>query len=86
MPDLCNGADDNCNGDVDEDAMTDWQLVSIDHETSTIWQINRSDGSETLLAPLVNAGPAEIPTMDTRGDGVSVVYDAYGYALNDIDV
>jgi hypothetical protein len=82
--DNCDGIDNDCDGDVDEDAKSGWPLMSIDHRAEAVWSVNRNSGALSLVSGL-SVENEEIPTMDTRGDGYALVYDSNDKMLLEID-
>jgi len=83
--DLCNGDDDDCDGDIDEDSKSGWNLVSIDHSAEVIWKVDPTTATLTKLVDL-EVVDHQIPTMDVREDGLAVVHDSYNLELDEIDV
>jgi hypothetical protein len=82
--DVCDGIDNDCDGDFDEDSKSGWPLVSIDHRAPAVWEVDQTNGALSLISPL-SVTDEEIPTMDTRGDGYALVYDSAAKVLMQID-
>ncbi|MEC7983857.1 MAG: putative metal-binding motif-containing protein [Myxococcota bacterium] len=66
--DRCNGIDDNCNGQLDEDVKSGWSLVSI---ASNVLELSTVDASYSILS---NAQVSGVNSMDVSENGVSIVH------------
>ena len=82
--DACDGVDSDCDGDVDEDAKSNWHLVTVHDPDEVVYEIDPSTASVSTLSSLDILNQT-IPTMDVREDGLAVVYDARNNELLEID-
>ena len=82
--DDCNGIDDDCDGDIDEDAIDDLFLMSFDTTTGTVWEIDTSTGAATAVTSIVDSGYG-INSTDVNANGLAVAHDYVGSRLAEID-
>ena len=71
--DNCNGIDDDCDGEIDEDAMAGWWMITADTEAGYVLRVDLGDASTNFVSS-VSTGP-DINTTDVREDGLSVAQD-----------
>ena len=73
ITDSCNATDDDCDGHIDEDVKSGWQLVSIDTNADMVYTIDTSSAATT---PLINiTGDFKINSMDVSEGVISIVHD-----------
>ena len=83
--DQCDGLDNDCDGDVDEDVKADWILVSVDSNAGQIVQIDPTTGATAVLSLIDGSYTGSLNSMDARDkDGLSVVHDNAG-VLHSLD-
>ncbi|MEC7984038.1 MAG: putative metal-binding motif-containing protein, partial [Myxococcota bacterium] len=71
--DVCNGIDEDCDGQIDENVKDGWQLVSIDTNANQIYDIDPSSGSTTEIIGI--SGNFAINSMDVSEGGNAIVHD-----------
>ena len=72
--DRCNGKDDDCDGQVDEDVKVGWELVSIDTQNNQVWDIDPLTAESEILSSISNTS-IRINSMDVSEANLSVVHD-----------
>jgi len=82
--DICDGEDNDCDGAIDEDVKAGWSLITVDSAHSKVVEIDATTAATSEIAVLDVPGMS-LNTMDVRGDGLSVVQDANGKALYQMD-
>jgi hypothetical protein len=83
--DWCNGADDDCDGDIDEDVKDDWMLVTVDNIAGYVYEVDRHTAELTVISEIAQSG-FNINSMDVREDGTPVVHNSWAWELMTIDV
>ncbi len=79
--DRCNGVDDDCDGDVDEDAGAHHMLISMDN--NTVYQVNMSTGEASALVQVQGSGTAGTRSIAVRGDTIEDA-EAFYQARSDL--
>ena len=69
--DACDGADNDCDGDIDEDHKAGWSLISIG-DTGEVYEIDPTTATMTHVGQVSN----NATSLDVREDGLAV------YAVN----
>jgi hypothetical protein len=80
--DLCDGVDEDCDGDTDEDVKRDWILVTVD--AADVYTISRTTAATAPMVALSQT-VSGLNTMDVRTDGLPIVHSNQG-TLWDLDV
>ena len=83
--DICNAADDDCDGTVDEDVKVGWSLVTIDTQSMNVYEINTSNASVSSITG-IQSGLTGINSMDVWEDGTAIVHSNAGSTLYSFDV
>ena len=84
--DWCNGADDDCDGDIDEDVKDDWMLVTVDNVAGYIYEVDRHTAALTVISEVSQSG-FSVNSMDVREDGTPVVHNGNpAWELMTIDI
>lgn len=79
-PDPCDGEDNNCDGQIDEENKPGWNLITVDTTAGFVFEIDTTSGQATEIVPL-DAQGMSLNTLDVRGDGLAMVQDANGKAI-----
>lgn len=82
--DGCNGIDEDCDGQIDEDVKAGWQLLSIDTNADEIYSINPNNGDTTAIGAI--SGDFKINSMDVSESGISIVHDHQNKQLWELNV
>jgi hypothetical protein len=82
--DSCNGIDDDCDGDIDEDSKAGWALVTIDTSAGYVYEIDPSTAAMTTVSSISDTS-LRINTMDVSENGTAVVQDAAGSQMLHMD-
>ena len=82
--DGCNGIDEDCDGQIDEDVKSGWQLLSIDTNADFIYSINPTNGDTTTIGGI--SGDFKINSMDVSESGTSIVHDHQNKRLWELNV
>ncbi len=80
----CDGEDNDCDGDSDEDTKAGWALVSVDTNAGYVYEIDPTSGSTTTIVAIADSSVG-INTMDVREDGTAVVQDHVNLMIHQID-
>jgi hypothetical protein len=72
--DRCNGVDDDCDGDIDEDVKVDWMLVTISTNDETVYEIDPATADVTDITSISDTS-LKINTMDVSENGLAIVQD-----------
>lgn len=71
--DGCNGVDEDCDGEVDEDAMVGWWMASANTEAGVVVSIDQSDAATDIVSEI--STDHDFNTVNVREDGLSVAQD-----------
>ena len=82
--DSCNGVDDDCDGDIDEDSKAGWALVTIDTSAGYVYEIDPATAAMTTISSISDTS-LRINTMDVSENGTAVVQDAAGSQMLHMD-
>jgi len=83
--DLCNATDDDCDGAVDEDVKSGWELMSIDTTSGNVYEIDVASGALNTVSS-IQGGLTGVNTMDVWEDGTAIVHSNAGSVLYTFDV
>lgn len=74
--DSCDGQDNDCDGQTDEDVKSGWPLVSIHEFHNGMTEINTTTAQVGTIHPLTNIG--DVWSMDVSEGGVAIIHSDYG--------
>lgn len=74
--DSCDGQDNDCDGQTDEDVKSGWPLVSIHEFHNGMTEINTATAQIGTIHPLPNIG--DVWSMDVSEGGVAIIHSNYG--------
>lgn len=75
--DYCNGIDDDCDGLIDEDSKSGWDLVTIDTNSGYVYEVDTTNGSLSSVSAIADTS-LKINTMDVSENGTAIVQDHLG--------
>ena len=81
--DVCNGDDDNCDGDIDEEALDGMILISVDTNDGRVYEVDPASGTVTTISTL--SGSGGINTVAVSGTTV-LGNDFTNARLTELDV
>ena len=79
--DFCDGEDNDCDGDVDEDHKADWILVTLDDEY--VYEVDPSTGQATVFQALTDGVVAN--SADVREDGLALIHSGQNKEIHTLD-
>ena len=82
--DGCNTIDEDCDGSIDEDVKSGWQLLSIDTNAGFIYAINPTNADTSSIGAI--SGNFKINSMDVSESGTSIVHDHQNKRLWELNV
>jgi hypothetical protein len=81
--DGCNGFDDDCDGSLDEDALADWFLMTVESISGDVLRVETADAATSTVSVLSTA--TDINSTDVREDGLSIAHDYVRLELWEVD-
>jgi hypothetical protein len=72
--DRCDGVDNDCDLEIDEDIKPDWPMFSADTSSGVVWDISMTNSAMIEQSTIQDTYP-RINSMDVSENGISVVHD-----------
>ena len=84
-PDPCDGIDNDCDGDLDEEAVDGMVLMNVNTYDGAVYEIDLATGASTLVASIDPSWSGEVNSMGWDSNGGAFVHDSANDRLAEID-